>query len=202
METISMLYFRFSFLIFVLKKGQFYSGRFNPVSFYNNKGGIFELNCSLQNTNSEEDTISLLESLLDNESSQEQPHEIVESWLKLPIVKESLQILNEKASPSKTLQNAIFSVLLCSSALLHYAHTSNKGKKLFKKRSTFLLIAITVLKEINFDVTKNQVITGLQYYIYIVEDLNIEVSYLHDLCITIKNGSEVKKRSNRSCTII
>ena len=199
MDTISILCFSFSHLIFIHNQtGDFCFSRFKP-KYYHNEKSIVELKYSPRNKTSEENTISqsLLESLLDKKET-EQPHAIIEHWLQLPVIKESLQTLNEKASYYETLQKAIFSVLLYSSALLHYVFTNDKdrkllerNRKLLERKNIFLMIAITVFKKINFHMTIDHLIEGLEYYISAVKEVGLKkVSNLRELRDTLENNHD------------
>ena len=206
MGTISMLCFRFSSLILLNKKGQICCGNFNPKFFFKGRPN-YQCDSSPSNPelNNPTSSTSLLRSLLDSEGARKQPHAKVKSWLQLRFTKESLQILNEKALNCRTLQNAILSALVLSSALLHYTYsTKNKEKKLLEKKNIFLEIAITVLnlEEINFNVTKDHVITSLEGYMYVVRDLSIETSYLNNLWHILKHGSEPEDRRESCCCSI
>ena len=198
MSTISKFCFRFSCLILFHKNGQYILGISNPKHYISLTGnpGYDQSNPERQDGN------SLLTSLFDK-GTRYQAHPKVKSWLQLPFIKESLQILNEKASRYKRLQKAIFSVLLLSSATLHYAHANKKAKKLLQNRNMFLEIAIIVLEEIDFDVTKDYVITGLGYYKCVVENLlDTEARYLQILWNAIENGSEDEENGSCCCNII
>lgn len=173
-------------MMFDLQKKEFYFDRsFSPRLFITN-ASINEHCIPCVPANSEKPLVSSLKKLLDSEQVKEKPHEIVAKWLQFFNIKKSMEALHNKASSSEMLQKAIVSLLLCSSAILHYAHANEDNQKLLETRNLFLVIAIEVAKEINFcDLTFDHIMKGLDHYIDTITKLKIDPTNLDLLYIEI-----------------
>ena len=179
MDEISNLCFGLSNLILIYKEGKLHCAGFNP-GLYQRRA--FVIQEQLVNESTPRKPINSTLTLLLENPIYYRPHDMVDQWLQIPAIKKSLKILHYKASLSnnKNLQNCIVSLLLHSSALIHYEYCkADKKENGLEKKNIFLQIAIKVSNEVTFcNLTIDHVMIGLEHYISAVKSLGIDCSNL------------------------
>ena len=195
-DEIAKLCFGLSNLILTYNKEtkKFYTGSFNPRLYRRpGKGRICECCDSLLPLPKELQIKTILESFFENQLLVDRPNSIIQEWFLSPVIQKSLKILSDKASVSKILQTGIVSIMLHSSAVLHYMQEDNPaGKTLIGKRSIFLQIAMIMSDELDFrdKLTIDHMKEGLTHYITTVKKLDIGTSDLDNLLAQMNQAQE------------
>ena len=181
MKEISNSCFGLSNLILMYEKGKLHAAGFNP-RFYKRSATI-QAQCLTESLSNSEYKLT---SLLRYPQVQDRPHAAVQNWLQCSATSKSLKIISGKASSQPKLQKCIVSVLLRSSALLHYKgyelENDDNGKNFLETRALFLQIAIKVSNEIDsFCDIIDHIMEGLESYICVVKMLKIDETNLEQL---------------------
>ena len=195
-DEIAKLCFGLSNLILTYNKEtkNFYTGSFNPRLYRRpGKGRICERCDSLLPLPKELHIKTILKSFFENQLLVDRPNSIIQEWFLSSVIQKSLKILSDKASVSKILQTGIASIMLHSSAVLHYMQEDNPaGKTLIGKRSIFLQIAMIMSDELDFRdmLTIDHMKEGLTHYITTVKKLDIGTSDLDNLLAQMNQAQE------------